>query len=1261
MKLHLPALLLSAVLAVTCVASAETSTYDLGNVMYVGDSITHGIGTASYRWALHKIFVDNGISYNEEGVITGNSSGGVAAGTVYGGVTFQNVHSAQASARAYEIAGRTDDSSYGRFGGSNIMNWLGQSTTLTKGGTYSGATFTGDATPDTYFLMIGTNDILSDKDTDTERPLNDVKTIVAAMQKSNANAKITILSMPCWAQDRTNLVSGGTTAAKDYNTKLKAYAATDANITYVDINKGMLDVTKDSTTDYYGVSSMFRNPSGDGIHPTAQGDLLIAGNLAKALGYGGRTAGKTRKDAAEFATIKAGSCTTVASYTEAGFTASGITDGETALTLTSGSSLSYNWNIEADTSLGFTVDFDLQVGNGATDGWNTTDAVSITVGNGSFAGVLNVNEAYIKWGDTIIYSDDMSANKDSLRISYIYGKGSENLSSGYYIWLDDMLIGEALGANATTVNNGVTISSATSALLSNVALDATTSYAPTTTGLYNSTGAYKVADRTISGSGGPGTDTTWAPAGATTGSASDVGTVGTNGATSGDVAMTVSSLTSTSGNLIGNDTSVGSDEKPLNYYLSVEGGGTIAGMKAVILQSGNSTLVGDAHLRLKGEFGGVATVFGAFNGATIKGNSYIEIDTGTYSGSWSSSAAASSFAAAYKGTITGNSSIVVNGGTFSSDVNGGSVDADSKITGKASLNLNGGTFAASVYGGGRAGSIGGGVAVAIDGASVAGTVYGGSAGATITGNVAVTISTEFSEDTSVQAVYGGGTSGTINGNTSVTVSGGSVGGAIYGGGAGDTIKGNTSVTLKGGTYANSVYGGGTSGSITGTSSLTIDGATCSATWVAGGGTGGTIGSSNVQLLSGSVVNVTAGSANKACTISGDTSIVINGGTVTGSAFGGSVGGNVGGSSSVTMNGGTIKGSVYGGGGSGNTTVSGDSKVTLLNGTVGGSVYGGAESGKVSGSTTVVLGGGDKQASPTVTITGNVYGAGVNASGNSTVEIRGNEVAVKGGTINAGASSGSVSGDTKLLISGVESTTKADSVANATVTLSGGTVTTGHTRTLSFENTKNDFSKATLTNFDVIEVKSGSDITLSGLGGATKLAVDDGATMKMLNLVSSITVTELAVTGGSTVGLYTGATAAEASEATITLNGGTATFGEGAGLNANLSLVGATTLTVGSTGLAMGSSVTLGDALTLGNTVAAGQTLTLFSGVDTFTAAGQTLSSGAVIDATSVFTNIAEGTISYENGNVNLMVTPEPATATLSLLALAGLAARRRRK
>ena len=71
-------------------SGADVSESNWGNVMFVGDSITHGVNSASWRWEMHKILVDNGVSYNGIGYKTGHHSGGVSNGELYGGVSFSN-------------------------------------------------------------------------------------------------------------------------------------------------------------------------------------------------------------------------------------------------------------------------------------------------------------------------------------------------------------------------------------------------------------------------------------------------------------------------------------------------------------------------------------------------------------------------------------------------------------------------------------------------------------------------------------------------------------------------------------------------------------------------------------------------------------------------------------------------------------------------------------------------------------------------------------------------------------------------------------------------------------------------------------------------------------------------------------------------------------------------------------------------------------------------------------------------------------------
>lgn len=234
MKVRLPLPLLAALAAAFPAATAAPAGTELGNVMFVGDSITHGVNSASYRWALHKIFTDNGISYRAEGVKTGNYSGGVTAGTSYGGQIFNNEHSSQASARAWEISGRSNGN---RFDGSNINNWLGLSGTKADGSAYSGQTFTGDNTPDTFFMMIGTNDLLSDGnnatlanrlDSVSQNLLNDMDTIVEAMFQANEHANVIILTIPCWTRHSNGNSDATHQAVADYNDRLKTWGGRQA-------------------------------------------------------------------------------------------------------------------------------------------------------------------------------------------------------------------------------------------------------------------------------------------------------------------------------------------------------------------------------------------------------------------------------------------------------------------------------------------------------------------------------------------------------------------------------------------------------------------------------------------------------------------------------------------------------------------------------------------------------------------------------------------------------------------------------------------------------------------------------------------------------------------------------------------------------------------------------------------------------------------------------------------------------------------------
>ena len=205
----------------------------------------------------------------------------------------------------------------------------------------------------------------------------------------------------------------------------------------------------------------------------------------------------------------------------------------------------------------------------------------------------------------------------------------------------------------------------------------------------------------------------------------------------------------------------------------------------------------------------------------------------------------------------------------------------------------------------------------------------------------------------------------------------------------------------------------------------------------------------------------------------------------------------------------------------------------------------------------------------------------------------------------------------------------------------------------------------------------------------------GGTLNLMNIAEAaqLNVADVAIMNG-TLGVYKGGTAAAANEGTLTIsNGHTLTAGLEALLNADLVMGGGSTLDVsaaeGNGGLEMGSTVTLdpgnvllsdADMDAIGELGFMGK-YDLFNGVDSLTLGDDFLSELGLADkwvkAGEVFANeqfqnpereyylfysgASQGGAGGNVGTVYLMQIPEPATGTLSLLALAALAARRRRK
>lgn len=459
----------------------------LGRVMFMGDSITHGVNDQTWRWQLFKILVDNGIEADIVGPREGYTPGYTKlttsdAGESYGGVDFPNVHLAQSSGRTHNIIS-------GSNAGMSGVNYGGHSTES------SAATYNCD----TWFCMMGTNDLLSDGGyteanfcTKMQNMLGGTVSCTKGRYSRKANDewgnmgqianhvlsestdKLYIMSVPCWGNHHNNNQPERHLTVKQYNALLRSWAVQyrkkfGVNTVFVDINKGLVDFTHD--VPYSWPDSMSNRAGRDGLHPNEQGSLIIAGNLAKALGIGGRTAGLPRsegegerwatRDDKKFFSIENGSKKFVA---KGEFTPEG----------------------------GYSVNIRATFGNGGTAGWDANDkALRIEVGDGTNSGMLNLSEGCIMWGNMVLYCNKNASPRNELRIVWHPGDETLNVHSGYYVWFNDMLIGQGLPASAANGTNGIRITAdGASGKVYNLSWT-NKAYAPATEGTYKEEHAFK--------------------------------------------------------------------------------------------------------------------------------------------------------------------------------------------------------------------------------------------------------------------------------------------------------------------------------------------------------------------------------------------------------------------------------------------------------------------------------------------------------------------------------------------------------------------------------------------------------------------------------------------------------------------------------------------------------------------------------------------------------------------------------------------------
>lgn len=400
----------------------------------------------------------------------------------------------------------------------------------------------------------------------------------------------------------------------------------------------------------------------------------------------------------------------------------------------------------------------------------------------------------------------------ALTLFYTYNDGNVTISA----MLGDMLIGEALSVTSSSGCNGVIIQydGSGNAILKDLSMDGTGSYAPPTSGLVNEENAFISAGADSGGSSGtPEGNIAWPETGFTHYAANQncSGVFDARAqadASSGRLGNSVN-VTITSGNATHVYASTGNYTGDVWLTIAKEGQAS-----AWYGAHGNSgTLNGNAALRFTDAATGGSTVFGAVNASGVTGNVYLEFSAENASFGTFTSNNASSVVGSYATDIKGNVDIVINSGSFSSQIMGGiyanANNGTTTIGGATHVYVNGGSINGDVMGGGLAGSISGGSNATVTGGVIAGSVYGAGKGGSIREGSAVRVT----GGTIKGDVYAGGSGGTVQGNTSVTVAGNSATlhngkswSSISGGGSGGAVNGSSIVRIQDLSSGTAAYG-----------------------------------------------------------------------------------------------------------------------------------------------------------------------------------------------------------------------------------------------------------------------------------------------------------------------------------------------------------------------------------------------------------------------------------------------------------------------
>ncbi len=472
-------LLIAAVSFMPGLAAAAETKHVPGGIIFIGDSITQGgkyladTMCASYRYSLFKNYVDNGVPFHPMGVVREHAWSANIPTPDYRGQAFPNVSEAAASGRSYQFSGHAPHAENGAEYQPNptsvypVANrgplrvkfgmpdpYTGKEATYYNGATeteYTGDTYSqlyGETKAQSATVLIGINDLYDCNPNASggryahapESILENVHSIISTLQAYNKTISILVMEVLPVGKNNPARHQG----IDEYNALLRqtapAWSTATSRVTCADVSPGFCAENGEMID------------TAQGAHPNAQGELIIAGNLARALGIGQRNLGYERKSASQL-TSRAEGC-----------------------------GLRHELPPVTTPRIGT---YEVSIHPGAGKQGEGTCCLEMIVGDGvSGAGKLTVEKGNIYWGDvtgTMLYASHGTLS-NTLRI--VVDKDSSGAASLYHVWLGDQLIGENLRINTPGAHlNHLLIDRAPSAgntdgLITGIAFELGTPYAP---------------------------------------------------------------------------------------------------------------------------------------------------------------------------------------------------------------------------------------------------------------------------------------------------------------------------------------------------------------------------------------------------------------------------------------------------------------------------------------------------------------------------------------------------------------------------------------------------------------------------------------------------------------------------------------------------------------------------------------------------------------------------------------------------------------